>query len=470
MLKSEQLADEINTLEQKYSKKLEVAEWLNRKLVSNQGNREVAFLNWFGLKEGFSYDLVLKLIRLSKTPPSATFLDPFSGAGTSIFAAANSGMKAIGIELLPIGKFLHETRLAAFSVNVETFEKEVRNVIDLLKQNKKPLEKYRFGHIPITEGAFSEETESHIAFYLEYVDQVQDDSIKQLLRFACFSILEDISYTSKDGQYLRWDKRSGRTRAGDYKKRVILSFPEAISNVLTNMVLTIKGRTLFWETSESPEKLTTLINGSALENLPQIASNSVDLVISSPPYCNRYDYTRTYALELAFLGINNENLKKYRQQLLSCTVENKSKDIFLKEFYGYRSDYEFYESSKSAFFDCDTLQSILGALKYKMEQGELNNDGIYGMVYNYFFEHSFVIHELARVMKQGGKIFYINDNVQYAGVPIPVDLILSEFAETFGLEVSKIYYLKRGKGNSSQQMGTHGREEQRKCVYFWEKK
>lgn len=63
----------------------------------------------------------------------------------------------------------------------------------------------------------------------------------------------------------------------------------------------------------------------------------------------------------------------------------------------------------------------------------------------------------------------MNDNVRYSGISIPVDLILSDFAESSGLTVNKIFYLKRGKGNSSQQMGSYGRDELRKCIYFWEK-
>ena len=63
----------------------------------------------------------------------------------------------------------------------------------------------------------------------------------------------------------------------------------------------------------------------------------------------------------------------------------------------------------------------------------------------------------------------VNDNVRYAGVVIPVDLILSDFAEAAGFNVEKIWVLPRGKGNSSQQMGRHGREEVRKCVYVWRK-
>ena len=129
MLKSEVIADEVKELENKYSEKLVVAEWLNRKLVSNQGNKEVAFLNWFGLKEGFSYDLVVKLIRRSEVRSGSIFLDPFSGAGTSIFAAAKFGMNSVGIELLPIGQFLHDTRQAAFEVNADSLEAEIRKVL-----------------------------------------------------------------------------------------------------------------------------------------------------------------------------------------------------------------------------------------------------------------------------------------------------------------------------------------------------
>lgn len=63
----------------------------------------------------------------------------------------------------------------------------------------------------------------------------------------------------------------------------------------------------------------------------------------------------------------------------------------------------------------------------------------------------------------------VNDNVQYAGEEIPVDLILSNVAEAFGLTTRCIWTVGR-KGNSSQQMGTHGRSELRKCIYIWEKK
>ena len=52
---------------------------------------------------------------------------------------------------------------------------------------------------------------------------------------------------------------------------------------------------------------------------------------------------------------------------------------------------------------------------------------------------------------------------------IGLDLILSDLASCFGFEIKNILILPQGKGNSSQQMGQHGREVLRKCVYVWRK-
>ena len=63
----------------------------------------------------------------------------------------------------------------------------------------------------------------------------------------------------------------------------------------------------------------------------------------------------------------------------------------------------------------------------------------------------------------------VNDNVRYHGEEIPVDLILSDFAEQCGFRCETIWTLRQGKGNSSQQMGRFGRQEIRKCLYHWRK-
>ena len=115
----------------------------------------------------------------------------------------------------------------------------------------------------------------------------------------------------------------------------------------------------------------------------------------------------------------------------------------------------------------EALQEALTILRLNADS--LSNRNVITLVENYFTEMALVVSELTRLLKPGGSVFMVNDNVRYHGQEIPVDLILSDFAEQSGLNCESIWTLNRGKGNSSQQMGRFGRQELRKCVYHWRK-
>ena len=108
-------------------------------------------------------------------------------------------------------------------------------------------------------------------------------------------------------------------------------------------------------------------------------------------------------------------------------------------------------------------------IRAKANVEHLSNRNIISLVENYFTEMALIISELGRLITPGGSLLMVNDNVRYHGEEIPVDLILSDFAEQSGFHCETIWTLKQGKGNSSQQMGRYGRQEIRKCVYHWRK-
>jgi hypothetical protein len=292
----------------------------------------------------------------------------------------------------------------------------------------------------------------------------EDHRVRGVLLFAMLCILESISYTRKDGQYLRWDFRSGRRQGTKlFDKGEILSFDKAITNKLQQMVGDLRSVNVpqgLFATARSKAEI-KLHPGSCLSILPKLKADSYDGIITSPPYCNRYDYTRTYALELALLGVDESRLGKLRQEMLSCTVENRSKDLL-------RMNPE-WSAAVAVTDQHPLLQSILAYLDSQKELGLLNNNGIPRMVRGYFYEMACVVFESARVLRRGAPLIMVNDNVRYAGASISVDIILSEIAEELGFKTEEILVLPNGKGNSSQQMGAHGRESLRKCVYVWRK-
>jgi len=57
------------------------------------------------------------------------------------------------------------------------------------------------------------------------------------------------------------------------------------------------------------------------------------------------------------------------------------------------------------------------------------------------------VFEMARILTPGGRIIMVNDNVQYEGVEVAIDLLLANVAEAFGLTVEHIWMLEKGKGN-----------------------
>ncbi len=98
------------------------------------------------------------------------------------------------------------------------FSKVGRKMVNCVKERNCDGNGFEFPHVPITACAFSAEVEEEIAIARAFLSGIEDEGHKTLLNLACISVLEDVSYTRKDGQYLRWDIRSGRPlKSGIYK-------------------------------------------------------------------------------------------------------------------------------------------------------------------------------------------------------------------------------------------------------------
>lgn len=448
-------------LKQHFQDKIKLQPALTRQLVSFQANKPRPVYRWYKYKEAFSASLIE--ILLSKYGiTSSKVLDPFAGSGTALFAASDAGINADGIELLPVGQQIILAR--------ECLDREFTiDDFNSLKRwgSERPWcqSKVRIplSELRITAGAYPKQTFELIEQYMG-AWQSENDRVQSVLRFALLCVLESISYTRKDGQYLRWDYRSGR-RLGTrpFNKGEILNFDKAICSKINEICSDLEAgkdtSELF--SSKGLQGYIRLFCGSCLDIMPTFLENSYDAVVTSPPYCNRYDYTRTYALELALLGIGEKEISRLRQEMLSCTVENRAKDL-LKINPAWRNAIAAADSQ-------ELLQAVLRYLEEEKAGGRLNNNGIPRMVRGYFYEMACVIGECARVLKPNALLFMVNDNVRYAGASISVDMILSNIAETLGFHVENILVLPNGKGNSSQQMGKHGRDPLRKCVYVWRK-
>jgi DNA modification methylase len=275
---------------------------LNRQIVSFQANKERPGYRWYKYKEAFSASLVEYLLLNYPVPPGP-ILDPFAGMGTTLFASSSLGFDSDGIELLPIGQQIIQTRLAL---------KKLSNPNRAALQrwlDEQPWKHSRFKValpvLRITKGAYPPQTLVDIERFIG-AWQAEKKEVQHVLRFALLCVLESVSFTRKDGQYLRWDHRSGRREGlNDFNKGRILPFDEAISNKLREILIdSVRTTAVQLFADEVRPGIIKLIPGSCLDVLPSLSDGTYSAIITSPPYCNRYDYTRTYALELAALDVD----------------------------------------------------------------------------------------------------------------------------------------------------------------------
>lgn len=465
-------------LENKYWAITEITDKFNRQNVSYQLSKKDRLHRWLKYKEGFSSELVRILFEDLGLTVGDNVLDPFMGSGTTALVAQMEGLNSVGFDILPMSKISILAKSAVYDYDLEELNTLIADIEALnTPHNYTTVTPY----ISTTKDGYPEQTAKDLAFYNEYFAKSNySKGAMVLLKLCTLNTLENISYSKKDGQYLRWDCRCPKIIAANEERQkkgkkpfvVILnkgelpSLKEALVTELKNVVEDIK----YIQTTIRPTPTQcNFIEGSALFEMTYLAANSINGVISSPPYCNRYDYTRTYAMELAYLGVSDAEVKKMRQDLLSCTVESKSKIEILRAHYSSIGRELDFERIHNIIKSNPVLSEILNALKQRYKNGEVNNKGIIPMIEGYFTELTFIFAELYRVCVSGAKIAFVNDNVRYAGEVIPVDYLTTMLAETLGFIPEVVYTLKQQKGNSSQQMKKYGKVNLRKSITIWRK-
>lgn len=426
------LGEDARRLESKYASCIreepQLANW-----VSYVGNKDVPILRLYRYKEAFAFRFVEEFLHRFGLTDSDYVFDPFCGMGTTLFASYARGIPSIGIDRLPVAAFIARTLPLFLGIEPGRLRETFRNLAAKVSRAE-PAEVAE--DVAIMKVAFPAEILHRLRQWKQVIDNLEG-ALREVFLLLFFAILEPCSFTSKDGQFLRLRR-----------DKVVADPDEMLAQKVAQAERDLHVvREVGWVIPVDASSVTTpaviLGDTRCLESVP--FAQRPTAIITSPPYANRYDYTRTYSLEICFHFVRNfEEMRELRHSLLRSHIEAKV------------APHE--EAPHPA------VREIVNQLRQRVRS--LNNPKIPDMLTRYFVDMQRAIHEWAKILAPRAKVALVVDNVRFDGLMLPVDLILSEMAEEVGFEVEAVL-VARYKGNSSQQMGKYGRIPVRESVLIW---
>jgi len=387
-------------------------DFADQQLSVFSGNLHLPRHRWYEFKEGFSEGLLRLAIDDASTSARRRprLLDPFLGSGTTLVACGRWGAHGTGIEVNPFLAFAARAKITPAGRRIRPFETTVRRIVDAIdREVPSPLEGY---------STFSRRTGASKWLFNRSVLRGYEAAHRLLvgsqsqyapaLRLALIASLMDCCNAKQDGKCLRYRK--------DWEKRGFNS--DDLARAFTSRAANV-GQDLFEFAFD--DRKSTIIEDDSRIRLSSIAAGSIDAVVTSPPYLNSFDYSDVYRPELFAGGFvtANDDLRRIRLRTVRSHVQ-----------------VAWQPSAKP-------LPSLLiDPITSELRKRELWNHRLPLMIESYFIDLSDVLRELHRIVRKGGSARIVVSTSAYAGIEIPVDLILADIAGHVGWAVQEVFVLR----------------------------
>lgn len=397
---------------------------LRDKNVSNAVDTiNLARHRWYYYKEGFSPSLVENAIDTLGLTSSDIIIDPFNGSGTVTLTAAMKGIKSFGFEVNPFTAFIAKTKVKEADISI--FDTLCDDVLTGAKRQKKsPL---------LTFSTFSEYSNKAKWLFnadvlnsfeggISMLNKANDKNIKDILKLSLIGSTMDNSNARRDGKCLRYKNNWEELDLG--KESFIRALEKRLQAIREDLL--------------SETKLTTpnIICGDSRSIIGQNLTDKFSLCITSPPYLNTFDYTDIYRPEL-FLGhfINSmSELYDLRLNTVRSHVQAKWNRPTQKNF--------------GTLYDI-AIKEILS------RQNHLMHKDIPLMIQAYFEDMQSILSTLKSKAKNNAELWLVVSTSAYAGIEIPVDMIIGEIGNKSGWylkDIGVLRYLKKRKSKYSNEI------------------
>ena len=389
-----------------------------------------AFHDWYRFVLSFPPHLVRDYAQRFGLGPKQTVLDPFCGTGTTLVECKKLGIGSVGLEPNPVAHFASAVKVdwAMRGPRLMKYADEVagRAANKLAEQGVEDVD------LPL----FAERHNGFCAPLRGLPDEQAQlllrNSISPLPLHRTLVLLDAIDEcgTEREQRYARLALAKALVqRIGNLKfgPEVGVGKAKHDAPVLSAWLCNMRAMAGDLDEHRSDAGARVLLADSRAAG-EQLEAASVDAVITSPPYPNEKDYTRTVRLESVILGFirNKQELRALKQRL----VRSNTRGV-------YKADTDDLEVATHA-----AITEISQAIeRRRLALGKTSGfERLYPRVTQLYFggmrRH---LASLRPALKRGAKLAYVvGDQASYLRVMIRTGELLADLAQSLGYRVAGI--------------------------------
>lgn len=356
----------------------------------------------------------------------STVLDPFCGTGTTVLEAKRSGLRAIGIEANPIAHFAGSVKIdwaICADELLEIAEKIAAHVHEQLMAEG-ILDDLHFttGNIPLRtlpaelEKLLLTDSISPLPLHkaLVLIDTIDQYATNPTYRHLRLALAKSLVLSMSN---LRFGPEVGVGKIVP-DKPVVRPWLAEVQKMAADL------RSVGFDQSQSA----TVILGDARQMESLLAPQSIDAVITSPPYPNEKDYSRTTRLESVLLGFISS--KEELREVKKTFVRSNTRSV-------YKAD-----DDTEWITDNSVVKDL--ARRIEARRIELSKTSGFERLYArvtelYFGGMAKHLHSLKPFLKPEAMLAYVvGDQASYFQILIQTGTILGMIAEGLGYELVRI--------------------------------
>jgi SAM-dependent methyltransferase len=326
-------------------------------------------------------------------------LDPMTGSGTTLVTARMRGHEAVGFDRDPLAVLI--AGAWASDVDVEATEKKAGQVLSRAKDRAEKIKQrdaYPHGANDETKKFirywFDVTNRRQLAALAESISHTHDQQIKRLL-WCAFSRL---IITKSSGVSLAMDISHSRPHK-TYTKAPINTFDH-----FERAVKQITKAAPF--NGGNPNQPQASITNADARKLP-LPDDSVDIVVTSPPYLNAIDYLRGHKFSLVWMDHSISDVRELRSTNVGAEIAATAND------------------------DDKSTETVM----QDMCEGDELTGRNHGMLRRYVRDLREVVRENFRVLRPGGKAVYVVGNCNLRDTFIENSKCVTDLAVEAGFSV-----------------------------------